>query len=96
MVIQIFNRLRNKQQLQLNVGLKKSNEYSANYASKLLADVLSNEDGLDYTVAFVDGVVRPEDYKVAANQLKEIGNRNPQFLPWYLRTPAAVGGKATD
>lgn len=69
-----------------------SNNYPIDPAAKLLADVLEDEAGLDYTVAFVDGVVRPEDQDVAARHLAEIGGLNPKFLPWYLRTPALVGG----
>ena len=63
-------------------------------AAKLLAGVLDDEDGLDYTVSFVDGVIRPEDRKVAARHLGELGDKNLKFLPWYLRTPALIGGKA--
>lgn len=63
-------------------------------AAKLLAGVLDDEDGLDYTVSFVDGVIRPEDRRVAARHLGELGDKNPKFLPWYLRTPALIGGKA--
>lgn len=69
-----------------------SNAYPIDPAAKLLADVLDDEDGLDYTVSFVDGVVRPEDGNVAANHLAAIGGQNPKFLPWYLRAPALVGG----
>ncbi|MDO5720582.1 MAG: bifunctional proline dehydrogenase/L-glutamate gamma-semialdehyde dehydrogenase [Actinomycetaceae bacterium] len=69
-----------------------SNKYPIDPAAKLLADVLEDEAGLDYTVSFVDGVVRPEDQEVAARHLAEIGGLNPDFLPWYLRTPALVGG----
>lgn len=69
-----------------------SNEYSMENAAKLLAGVLDDPAGLDYTVAFVDGVVRPEDKDVAASHLAKIGAQNPEFLPWYLRTPALVGG----
>lgn len=69
-----------------------SNHYPVDRAAKLLADVLDDNDGLDYTVSFVDGVVRPEDQEVAANHLCAIGKQNPKFLPWYLRTPALVGG----
>ena len=71
-----------------------STKYPIDPAAKLLADVLDDEGGLDYTVSFVDGVVRPEDQEVAANHLAEIGARNPKFLPWDLRAPALVGGTA--
>lgn len=69
-----------------------SNDFPIDPAAKLLADVLEDEAGLDYTVSFVDGVIRPEDQQVAANHLAAIGSQNPAFLPWYLRTPALVGG----
>ncbi|MDO5721393.1 MAG: bifunctional proline dehydrogenase/L-glutamate gamma-semialdehyde dehydrogenase [Actinomycetaceae bacterium] len=71
---------------------EESNKYPVDPAAKLLADVLDDEDGLDYTVSFVDGVVRPEDQDVAAAHLAEIGRQNPKFLPWYLRAPALMGG----
>ena len=69
-----------------------STKYPIDPAAKLLADVLEDEGGLDYTVSFVDGVVRPEDQQVAADHLAETGKKNPDFLPWYLRTPALIGG----
>ena len=37
-----------------------------------LAGVLKDPNGLDFTVGFVDGVVRPEDTKVAAAALRSI------------------------
>ncbi|QWW20024.1 bifunctional proline dehydrogenase/L-glutamate gamma-semialdehyde dehydrogenase [Schaalia sp. 19OD2882] len=72
-----------------------SNKFPIDPAAKLLAGVLDDEGGLDYTVSFVDGVVRPEDVDVAGRHLTEIGDLNPRFLPWFLRTPALVGGKAS-
>ncbi len=72
-----------------------STHHPIDAAAKLLAHVLDDEDGLDYTVSFVDGVIRPEDRKVAARHLSELGDKNPDFLPWYLRTPALIGGKAS-
>lgn len=69
-----------------------STKYPIDPAAKLLADVLEDEGGLDYTVSFVDGVVRPEDQQVAADHLAETGKKNPDFLPWYLRIPVLIGG----
>ncbi|WIY82430.1 bifunctional proline dehydrogenase/L-glutamate gamma-semialdehyde dehydrogenase [Propionimicrobium sp. PCR01-08-3] len=71
-----------------------SAKYPENRAARLLADVLDDPDGLDYTVQFVDQVVRPEDMNVAARHLADLGARNPSFLPGWLRVPARVGGKA--
>ncbi|MDO4259585.1 MAG: bifunctional proline dehydrogenase/L-glutamate gamma-semialdehyde dehydrogenase [Actinomycetaceae bacterium] len=72
-----------------------STKYPIDPAAKLLAGVLDDETGLDYTVSFVDGVIRPEDKSVASRHLEKIGSLNPHFLPWYLRTPALVGGKVS-
>ena len=48
-----------------------SRAYPASRAATLLAETLHHEDGLDYTVSFVDGVIRPEDPKVASDNLKK-------------------------
>ena len=44
-----------------------------------LAGVLRDPNGLDFTVGFVDGVVRPEDLGVAAKKLKELVPLTPEF-----------------
>lgn len=71
---------------------KESNQYPVDRCAKLLAEVLEDPSGLDYTVSFVDDVIRPEDTEVAAKHLGRIGKQNPKFLPWYLRSAALVGG----
>ncbi|MGJ9403991.1 proline dehydrogenase family protein [Arthrobacter sp. KK5.5] len=57
-----------------------------------LAGVLKDPNGLDFTVGFVDGVVRPEDLSVAARNLKAIAPKVPSFLPWYMKSAVALGG----
>ncbi|MGO4249471.1 proline dehydrogenase family protein [Paenarthrobacter sp. RAF54_2] len=57
-----------------------------------LAGVLKDPNGLEFTVGFVDGVVRPEDLSVAARNLKAIAPKVPSFLPWYMKSAVAVGG----
>ncbi|WP_284982520.1 bifunctional proline dehydrogenase/L-glutamate gamma-semialdehyde dehydrogenase [Arthrobacter sp. efr-133-TYG-118] len=57
-----------------------------------LAGVLKDPNGLDFTVGFVDGVVRPEDLSVAARNLKSIAPKVPSFLPWYMKSAVALGG----
>jgi RHH-type proline utilization regulon transcriptional repressor/proline dehydrogenase/delta 1-pyrroline-5-carboxylate dehydrogenase len=54
-------------------------------AARRLAALLKDPDGLDFTVAFVDRVIRPEDARVAAASLRELAARPPHFLSWYLR-----------
>lgn len=71
-------------------------KYPTAPAAKLLADVLDDPGGLPFTVAFVDGVIRPEDPKVAAQNLKTLMRNSPRFLPGWLRLPAQLGsGVAT-
>ena len=66
--------------------------YPASRAATLLAEALRHEDGLDYTVSFVDGVIRPEDSHVASENLKRLAKRDTSFLPAWLAAPARVGG----
>lgn len=57
-----------------------------------LAGVLKDPNGLDFTVGFVDGVVRPEDLHVAARNLAALAPKVPAFLPWYMRSAVRIGG----
>jgi RHH-type proline utilization regulon transcriptional repressor/proline dehydrogenase/delta 1-pyrroline-5-carboxylate dehydrogenase len=57
-----------------------------------LAGVLKDPRGLEFTIGFVDRVVRPEDLKVAARNLEQLSHKIPKFLPWYLRAAIALGG----
>ena len=61
-------------------------------AGERLAGVLRDPHGLDFTVGFVDGVVRPEDLKVAAAKLKELVPLTPGFLPAPMRAAIGLGG----
>ncbi len=61
-------------------------------SAKQLAGVLKDPRGLDFTVGFVDGVIRPEDLKVAARNLAALAPRVPAFLPWYMRSAVRIGG----
>ncbi len=71
---------------------EKSTQYPNGRAAQLLAKVLEDPAGLDFTVEFVDGVIRPEDMRVAANNLQQLTKTAPTFLPAWLRIPAQVGG----
>ncbi|MFK4762256.1 proline dehydrogenase family protein [Microbacterium sp. ZW T5_45] len=61
-------------------------------AAERLAGVLSDANGLPFTLGFIDGVMRPESLGAAAAQLHRIAPIVPDFLPWYLRGAVKVGG----
>ncbi|XAS63936.1 bifunctional proline dehydrogenase/L-glutamate gamma-semialdehyde dehydrogenase [Micrococcaceae bacterium Sec5.8] len=61
-------------------------------SAEQLAGVLKDPNGLDFTVGFVDGVVRPEDLQVAARNLAALAPKVPDFLPWYMRSAVRLGG----
>src|SRR6476620_9806996 len=61
-------------------------------SAEQLAGVLKDPNGLDFTVGFVDGVVRPEDLQVAARNLAALAPKVPAFLPWYMRGAVRLGG----
>ncbi|AMB60590.1 bifunctional proline dehydrogenase/L-glutamate gamma-semialdehyde dehydrogenase [Microterricola viridarii] len=64
----------------------------ADPAAERLAGVLKDPNGLDFTVGFVDGVMRPEDLMVAGHNLQAVAGKTPRFLPWYMRGAVGLGG----
>ena len=72
--------------------LVESRDIPVDVAAQRLAGVLRDPHGLDFTVGFVDGVVRPEDTRVAARKLRELVPLTPKFLPAPLRGAIALGG----
>ncbi|MFT4211947.1 MAG: bifunctional proline dehydrogenase/L-glutamate gamma-semialdehyde dehydrogenase [Microbacterium sp.] len=72
--------------------LEDSTRYPVDSAAQRLAEVLKDPNGLDFTVGFVDGVMRPEDLRVAGRKLAELAAITPTFLPWYLRGAINLGG----
>lgn len=64
----------------------------ADPAAERLAGVLKDANGLDFTVGFVDGVMRPEDLMVAGHNLQAVAGKTPRFLPWYMRGAVGLGG----
>jgi RHH-type proline utilization regulon transcriptional repressor/proline dehydrogenase/delta 1-pyrroline-5-carboxylate dehydrogenase len=61
-------------------------------SAERLAGVLKDPNGLDFTVGFVDGVMRPEDVMVAGYNLQRVAKLAPEFLPPVLRGAIGVGG----
>ncbi|WEK61164.1 MAG: bifunctional proline dehydrogenase/L-glutamate gamma-semialdehyde dehydrogenase [Candidatus Microbacterium colombiense] len=72
--------------------LVESQTHPVEPAAQRLAEVLKDPQGLDFTVGFVDGVMRPEDLNVAGRKLADISEITPSLLPWYLRSAIKTGG----
>ena len=60
-------------------------------SAQRLAGILKDPEGLGFTVGFIDGVVRPEDARVAARNLGALARDVPAFLPWWQRTGVRLG-----
>src|SRR6478752_10012188 len=72
--------------------LDTSSHVKPDKSAERLAGVLKDPRGLAFTLGFVDGVVRPEDLRVAARNLERLTHIVPKFLPWYLRFAIVLGG----
>ncbi|MBN9239232.1 MAG: 1-pyrroline-5-carboxylate dehydrogenase [Micrococcales bacterium 70-64] len=72
--------------------LAESATAKADPSAERLAGVLKDPRGLEFTIGFVDKVVRPEDLRVAGRNLERVSHLVPSFLPWYLRFAIVVGG----
>ncbi|MCU1482586.1 MAG: 1-pyrroline-5-carboxylate dehydrogenase [Subtercola sp.] len=72
--------------------LSEASHIPVDTAGARLAGVLKDPAGLDFTVGFVDGVVRPEDLRVAAAALRSIAPNVPAFLPLPMRAAVRLGG----
>ena len=73
--------------------VEESAHVSPDRAARHLADVLKDPHGLEFTVRFVDEVIRPEDPATAARALSELSRGIPDFLPPHLRAAVALGGR---
>ncbi|MEE2032755.1 bifunctional proline dehydrogenase/L-glutamate gamma-semialdehyde dehydrogenase [Rhodococcus chondri] len=73
--------------------LSESASVAPDRAAAQLAGVLKDPHGLDFTVRFIDGVIRPEDRAVAAHNLAELSGDIPDFLPPPLRAAIRLGGR---
>ncbi len=72
--------------------LSEAAQFPVDVAAQRLAGVLKDPSGLDFTVGFVDGVIRPEDVAVAGRNLAALAPKVPAFLPWYMRGAVRLGG----
>ncbi|MCL6423590.1 bifunctional proline dehydrogenase/L-glutamate gamma-semialdehyde dehydrogenase [Brachybacterium sp. JHP9] len=79
---------------QVREWVREAAQRPAPRAASLLADLLKDPKGLDFTVAFVDRVIRPEDPAAAAKELRRLAQDPPAFLPAPLRRVIGFGGAA--
>lgn len=63
-----------------------------NPTTRLLSAVLAEPGGLEFTLGFVDRVVRPEDLIVAGLNLHRLSRTVPRALPPQYRLALRVGG----
>lgn len=67
------------------------NHAAADKSAQRLSAVLSHPNGLDFTVGFVDRVIRTEDTKAAASALAELGELAPDTLSALDRAQIRTG-----
>lgn len=72
--------------------IKQGEKDKVSRSASLLAQVLKHQNDLDFTVRFVDRVVRPEDLKVAAHSLSMLAKQTPTLLPGYMKLAIRLGG----
>ncbi|GGH56336.1 bifunctional proline dehydrogenase/L-glutamate gamma-semialdehyde dehydrogenase [Rothia aerolata] len=72
--------------------LEEAQSVPADTSAEMLAGVLKDPNGLDFTVGFVDDVIRPEDDAIAGKNLAKIAHLVPGFLPWYMKSAVNAGG----
>ena len=61
-------------------------------AEKRLAKILKDAEGLDWTLSFVDRVIRPSDKRVAATELAKLSKNIPKSLNLLDRITIRLGG----
>lgn len=72
--------------------LESSSGVTPDRSATRLAGLLKDPNGLDFTIGFVDRVVRPEDLRVAGHNLEKLSRSVPSFLPWYMKIAIQLGG----
>ncbi len=76
---------------QVRGWLARARTFPTDAGAERLAAMLADPQGLAFTVAFIDGVIRPEDQRVAGANLRRLAQRPPAFLPAHLRAALGAG-----
>ena len=71
--------------------IQEASKQKPNKSSRRLSGLLADPNGLAFAVGFIDGVIRPEDLKVAAINLYQLRGLAPKFLPLGLRALLSLG-----
>jgi len=74
--------------------LREAESERVDRAAARLAGLLRDPRGMDFTVGFIDGVIRPEDERMAAAKLAELARDVPGFLAWPLALGVKLGAMA--
>ena len=61
-------------------------------AEARLSSLLKDPNGLEFTLNFVDRVIRPENMRVAARELRKLTKIVPKALPLFDRVAIRLGG----
>ncbi|MGC4173976.1 proline dehydrogenase family protein [Demequina sp.] len=78
---------------QVHDWLARSQARHDSASTKRLARLVADPQGLAFTVAFVDGIIRPQDMRVAARNLARAARTPAPFLDPFMRTALKVGGR---
>lgn len=81
-------------QSQVREWLRAADAQPVGTSAARLAGLLRDPAGLPFAVGFIDGVIRPEDQRVAAANFAALAARVPAFLPWHLRAAVRLGAVA--
>ncbi len=79
----------------VRLWLERSRQHPVKGSAKLLAGLLAEPGGLAFLTEFVDGVIRPEDHNVAAENFARLGQQHNPYLPMYQRFLLRVGAYVT-
>ncbi|QDP96476.1 aldehyde dehydrogenase family protein [Microlunatus elymi] len=74
--------------------LDEAREIPRDAGGKRLANLLQHPAGLDFTLGFVDGVIRPEDPVAAAAELAVLSQQMPASFPVWMRGGVWLGARA--
>lgn len=77
---------------QVRAWVRAAAQHEVPAPARMLAQLLKDPRGLEFTVAFVDRVIRPEDPRAAAQELQRLAAEPPAFLPAPMRRILSLGG----